>query len=343
MPVALKRYLKPIKDILQDPEVNEITINRPHEYIIEKPTGKEYVKTEFFSESDLIELAGLIASHTHQKINSSNPILSGSLPDGERVQIIMSPAVHTGMFAMSIRKPTILDLTIDDYTTSGAFDNVKIEDNESMSNMDEELLSLKESGQISQFLKLAVKAKKNIIVSGGTSSGKTTFTNALIKEIPLDERLISIEDVQEVILKQHDKLHLICSKGDQGLASISPKELLEACLRLNPDRILLSELRGEEAFYFLRAINSGHPGSITTLHADTVKGAFDQIVMMINQGGMNLSEDNIRKYLNKVVDIVVQFKKIKGKRVMTELYFEPTGIRKKLTKAISNSYLTKAV
>ena len=328
MAIALQRYLKPFTEILNDPDVNEITINKPHEYIIEKPNGKEYVKTDHFSMNDLEEIAKLIASHTNQKISSSSPILSGSLPDGERVQIIMSPAVHTGMFAMSIRKPTILDLTLDDYESSGAFDDVKIEDNESMSDIDEELLTLKESGKIAQFIKLAVKSKKNIIVSGGTSSGKTTFTNAIIKEIPLDERLISIEDVQEVVLKQPDKLHLICSKGDQGLASISPKELLEACLRLNPDRILLSELRGEEAFFFLRAINSGHPGSITTLHADTVKGAFDQIVMMINQGGMNLSEDNIRRYLDKVVDVVVQFKKINGKRVMTELYFEPDGKRK---------------
>lgn len=327
MAVALKRYLKPIQQILQDPEVNEITINKPNQYIIEKADGKEYIDTQDFTESDLHELATLIASYTKQKISASNPILSGSLPDGERVQVVMPPAVHTGMFAMSIRKPTILDLTLDDYASSGAFSDVKIEDDVSMNPIDQKLLALKESGNISEFLKLAVKAKKNIIVSGGTSSGKTTFTNALIKEIPLDERLISIEDVQEVVLKQPDKLHLICSKGGQGLANVTPKELLEACLRLNPDRILLSELRGEEAFYYLRAINSGHPGSITTLHADTVKGAFDQIVMMINQGGMNLSESNIRDYLKKVVDIVVQFKKIGSKRVMTELYFEPSGIK----------------
>ncbi len=325
MSVALNRYLKPIKAILRDPEVNEITINRPHEYIIEKPNGKEYIETKEFSDGDLMEMAKLIASHTHQKVDEKHPILSGSLPDGERVQIVMSPAVHTGMFAMSIRKPTILDLSLDDYSQSGAFDDVKIEDDEYMSDVDAKLLHLKRSGDIAEFIRLAVRSKKNIIVSGGTSSGKTTFTNAIIKEIPLDERLISIEDVQEIVLKQRDKLYLICSKGGQGMANVTPKELLEACLRLNPDRILLSELRGEEAFYFLRAINSGHPGSITTLHADTVKGAFDQIVMMINQGGANLSEENIRDYLKKVVDIVVQFKKVGGKRVMTELYYEPEG------------------
>jgi len=325
MSIALEKYLEPIKEILKDPEVNEITINNPHEYIIEKPDGKQIVKTEEFSMQTLEEMAKLIASHTNQKIDKQHPILSGSLPGGERVQVCMSPAVHTGQFAMSIRKPTILDLTLSDYTKSGAFSDVKIEDNEFMSDADARLLQLKREGRIEEFLELAVKTKKNIIVAGGTSSGKTTFLNALIKLIPLDERLISIEDVQEVVLKQRDKLHLICSKGGQGMAKVTPKELLEACLRLNPDRILLSELRGEEAFYFLRAINSGHPGSLTTLHADSVRGAFDQIVMMVNQGGVNLSEENIRKYLHTVVDVVVQFKKIGSQRVMTELYFEPPG------------------
>ena len=323
--VALRNYLKPITAILADPEVNEITINKPNEYIIEKADGKEYIETDNFSMSDLEEMARLIASHTNQKISERTPILSGSLPDGERVQVVMSPATHTGMFAMSIRKPTVLDLTLTDYTNSGAFTDVKIESNNFMSAEDSHLLELKNNNDIEAFLKHAVKYKKNIIVSGGTSSGKTTFTNALIKEIPLDERLISIEDVQEVVLKQKDKLHLICSKGGQGLANITPKELLEACLRLNPERILLSELRGEEAFYFLRAINSGHPGSITTLHADTVDGAFDQLVMMVQQGDVNLSEENIKRYCEKVIDVIVQFKKVGGARVMTELYFEPKG------------------
>jgi type IV secretion system protein VirB11 len=341
MSVALNRYLNPIKKILENPEVNEITINKPNQYIIEKADGKQFIDTEFFTEGDLNQIATLVASYTNQKVSAKNPILSGSLPDGERVQIVTQPAVDKGMFAMSIRKPTVLDLTLDDYNEAGAFDSVSIVESNLMSEDDQRLLQLKNSGNISEFIKLAVKAKKNIIISGGTSSGKTTFTNAIIKEIPLHERLISIEDVREVNLKQMDKLHLLCSKGGQGQAAVTPKELLEACLRLNPDRILLSELRGEEAFYFLRAINSGHPGSITTLHADNVKGAFDQIVMMINQGGINLSEDNIRRYLEKVVDIVVQFKRVGADRKMTELYFEPKG--EFLAEAIINDNQVTAI
>lgn len=336
MSVALKQYLRPIEKILDDPEVNEIMINKPNQYIIEKPEGKQIIDTDSFSETDLREMASLVASNTDQKISENQPILSGSLPGGERIQIVMPPAVAGGMFALAIRKPTILDLTLDDYREAKSFDNVKIDDSTIMSDIDQKLLRLKEQNRISEFLSLAVKSKKNIVVSGGTSSGKTTFTNALIKEIPLHERIITIEDVQEVVLKQPDKLHLICSKGGQGRSQVTPKELLEACLRLNPDRIMLSELRGEEAFYFLRAINSGHPGSITTLHADSVSGAFDQIVMMINQGGGSLTDENIRKYLRRVVDVVVQFTKSNGRRYMSEIYFEPTGEIKNNTKDNKN-------
>jgi len=323
--IALRAFLEPILEILKDPEVNEITINKPHEYIIEKADGKKFIETEMFSMDDLNQLAILIATNSSQKINSKNPILSASLPDGERVQVVISPAVEKGQIAMSIRKPTVLDLSIDDYESSGSFDDVVVVHDEYMSEIDAELLRLKNEGKIAEFLKKAVKNKKNIIISGGTSSGKTTVTNAMIKEIPLDERIISIEDVREVVLKQPDRLHLLCSKGGQGEAKVTPKELLEACLRLNPDRIMLSELRGEEAFYFLRAVNSGHAGSITTLHADSTKGCFDQIVMMVNQGDTNLTEDSIREYLHKVIDVVIQFKKVGSKRKMTELYFEPKG------------------
>lgn len=326
--VALDRSLLPLQEILKDPNVNEITINKPHEYIIEKPNGKEHVQTEDFSLHDLKDMARLIGSYTNQKVDEKHPMLSGRLPSGERVQIVMPPAVANGQFAMSIRSPSTLNLKLDNYEANGSFDNVKTDHDQYMTPTDQILLDLKNSGNIGEFLRQSVRLKKNIIVSGGTSSGKTTFTNALVNEIPLTERLITIEDVQEVQLPHEDKLNLLYSKGGQGTAQITCKEALEACLRLNPSRILLSELRGEEAFYYLRAINSGHPGSITTLHADTVSGAFDQIVMMINQGGINLSEENIRAYLKKVCDVVVQFKNINGRRVMTELYFDPPGERR---------------
>ena len=127
-------------------------------------------------------------------------------------------------------------------------------------------------------------SRKNILVSGPTGSGKTTWTKALIREIPRDERLITIEDAQELVLDRHpNHVRLFYTKDDQGLARVTPKQLLESCLRMKPDRILLAELRAEEAFDYLRNVNSGHPGSITSVHAASAELAFEQLVLLVKQ------------------------------------------------------------
>ena len=133
-------------------------------------------------------------------------------------------------------------------------------------------------------MRLAVRARKNILVSGATGSGKTTWTKALIREIPGDERLVTIEDARELVLDGHpNHVRLFYSKDDQGLARVTPKQLLECCLRMKPDRILLAELRAEEAFDYLRNVNSGHPGSITSVHATSAELAFEQLVLLVKQ------------------------------------------------------------
>ena len=131
--------------------------------------------------------------------------------------------------------------------------------------------------------------KKNVIVSGGTSTGKTTFTNVMLQEIPSDERLITCEDAREIVLNNHpNRLHLLASKGGQGRAKVTTQDLIEACLRLRPDRIIVGELRGVEVFSFLRAINTGHPGSISTLHADAPMMVIEQLKLMVMQAGLGL-------------------------------------------------------
>ena len=146
-----------------------------------------------------------------------------------------------------------------------------------------ELKKLLSKNKVHEFLTKAVQSHQNIVISGGTSTGKTTFLNALLQEIPLDERIITIEDTREVNAPHGNMLNLIAAKGDQGKALITIQDLLEATLRLRPDRIILGELRGKEAYTFLRAINTGHPGSICTLHADSPKGAIDQLSLMVLQ------------------------------------------------------------
>lgn len=186
------------------------------------------------------------------------------------------------------------------------------------------LLDLLQKSLIKDFLTHAIKSKKNIIISGGTSTGKTTFTNAALLAIPEHERLITVEDAREISLPNHpNKIHLLASKGGQGRAKVTTQDLIEACLRLRPDRIIVGELRGTEAFSFLRAINTGHPGSISTLHADTPTMALEQLKLMVMQAGLGMPPAEIKQYIISVIDIVVQLKRGDGgRRYISEVYYK---------------------
>src|SRR5207302_9813444 len=175
-------------------------------------------------------------------------------------------------------------------------------------------------------MRLAVRSRQNILVSGPTGSGKTTWTKALIREIPTEERLVTIEDAQELVLDRHpNHVRLFYSKDDQGLARVTPKQLLEACLRMKPDRILLAELRAEEAFDYLRNVNSGHPGSITSIHAGSCELAFEQLVLLVKQsaGGRELARGDIKSLLYLLVDVVIQFGLERHERFIKEIWYEP--------------------
>lgn len=187
------------------------------------------------------------------------------------------------------------------------------------------LTKLLQLNRIKEFLQRSVLYKKNIIISGGTSTGKTTFTNAVIRSIPHEERLITVEDAREIDLTSHpNRVHLIASKGGQGRSKVTTQDLIEACLRLRPERIIVGELRGTEAFSFLRAINTGHPGSISTLHADTPLMAIEQLKMMVMQAGLGMTPSEIVSYIRNVVDVIVQLKRgNKGRRFISEVYFRP--------------------
>lgn len=151
--------------------------------------------------------------------------------------------------------------------------------------------------------------------------GKTTLLNAILKEIDPKERIITIEDTPEIKPIHQNHVPLLASKGEQGIAEVTIQSLLEASLRLRPDRILLGELRGKEAYTFLRAVNTGHPGSITTVHADTPHGAFKQIALMVMQANLGLQNDQIMDYIRSIVDVVVQLKRIDGKRIISEVWY----------------------
>lgn len=319
---ALVSYLAPINKILETEGVNEVSINKPFEAWVEQKGEVTKVEMPSYNLEHLKSMSRLIAQSTDQIISEEKPLLSATLPDGCRVQVVFPPACENGSIILSIRKKSSLNWSLEDYEKLGMFQEVSLK--ATSDPRSEELYELFKNRDIKNFLRKSVLYKKNIIVSGGTSTGKTTFTNSLIMEIPTDERLITVEDAREIVLDKHlNKVHLLASKGGQGRAQVSVQDLIEACLRLRPERIIVGELRGSEAFGFLRAINTGHPGSISTLHADTPNGAIEQLKMMVMQAGLGLPPDEIRDYVKSVVDIIVQLKRAdKGRRFISEVYYK---------------------
>ncbi len=320
--VFLQRYLDIFKVYLDDPEIAEICVNRSGELWIERAGSPSMEKIDCpdITKDHMMRLARQIANTTGQAINLQNPLLSASLPTGERVQVIMPPATLNGI-VFSIRKQVVKDMDLADYAKAGAFNSVDWVNDSDLKPHDSQLRALAEQKSFYEFIALAAKSKKNIIISGGTSTGKTTLLNAILKEIDPEERIITIEDTPEIKPIHQNHVPLLASKGEQGIAEVTIQSLLEASLRLRPDRILLGELRGKEAYTFLRAVNTGHPGSITTVHADTPHGAFKQIALMVMQANLGLQNDQIMDYIRSIVDVVVQLKRIGGKRIISEVWY----------------------
>jgi type IV secretion system protein VirB11 len=325
---ALETFLLPFHTLFAEKGVSEISINSPGETWIENRGEMRMEKIPELDLTHLKNLGKLVAQSTEQIISAEKPLLSATLPNGYRIQFVFPPACEVGKVILSIRKGAVTPFTLEDYEKMGAFSQTSsiVKKNPS----DDILLKLLKNGQIKEFLRSAVKFKKNIIISGGTSTGKTTFANAIFLEIPSEERLITVEDAREVQLPHNkNRVHLLASRGGQGLAKVTTQDLIEACLRLRPDRIIVGELRGAEAFGFLRAVNTGHPGSVSTLHADSPEMAFEQLKLMVMQAGLGMPPDEVKTYVQSVIDIVVQLKRgEKGIRYVSEIYFKEDPSRK---------------
>jgi len=308
----LDAYLTPLMPMLARPDVTDIFVNRPGEIWIETLGGAiERIAMPELNETRLWRLARQIASLSHQGISREHPLLAASLPDGSRVQIVAPPATR-GPMAMAIRKHVVSDMSLADYGESGAFDDAVIAPMSAAGRSDDLLETL--GGDPARLLGEAVRQRRNIVISGGTSTGKTTFLNALLKEIPPHERLIIIEDTPELRLAHENAVGLVAVKGDQGEARVTTDDLLQASLRMRPDRIILGELRGAEAYSFLRAVNTGHPGSLTTLHADSPEGAIEQLALIVLQSGVKLRREDVVHYVRNVIDLWVQLERRNGKR-----------------------------
>lgn len=318
-PVYLRSYLAPLAHLLDRNDVTDIFVNQPGEMWVETINGRlEKHASPELCEMSLWRLARQIASLSSQGVSREHPLLSATLPGGERVQVIAPPATR-GPLAMAIRKQVVADLRLSDYERAGSFSGLRGNGRSEADELDENLASLLDLGRSIEFLQLAVRNKKNIIVSGGTSTGKTTFLNALLKEIPSQERLIVVEDTPEIQLGHPNSLGLLAVRGQTGEAQVTANDLVQASLRMRPDRIILGELRGPEAATFLRAVNTGHPGSITTVHADSPDGALDQLSLLVMQSGLNMGRAEISEYVRAIVDVFVHLSRRDGRRVISQM------------------------
>lgn len=326
---SLAMTLRPLAPWLSRSEVTEICINRPGELFVESQSGWQREALPIATFDWCMRLAKLVAHSTHQRIAEDAPLLSATLPGGERIQIVLPPAASAGTITMAIRRPSPCTWSLEELAARGVFRRTRSAC-DALDSSEESLLRLLAARNFEQFLHLAVQARKNIVVSGATGSGKTTFTRALIRDIPTHERLITIEDAAELTLDHHpNHVRLFYSKGGQSGVSVTPKQLLECSLRLRPDRILLAELRAEEAWDYLRSVASGHPGSITSIHASSATLAFEQLTLLVQQSraGAALAPGDIQRLLYQLVDVVVQFGRDGRDRFITELWYEPARKR----------------
>ncbi|WP_343519946.1 P-type DNA transfer ATPase VirB11 [Sphingomonas sp.] len=316
--VYLHAYLRPFAHLLARPDVTDVYVNQPHEMWAESTGGTiERFESPELDEATLERLARQIAALAHQGISREHPLLSATLPDGARVQVVGPPATRGGI-ALAIRKHVSPNLRLADYVERGAFATTRTGAT-GASDAEKGIDHALAAGDIADALATAVRARKNILVAGGTSTGKTTFLNALMAEIPADERLLFIEDTPELQIQHANAVGLLAARSELGEARVTANDLVAAALRMRPDRIILGELRGDEALAFLRAVNTGHPGSMTTVHADSPMGAIEQITLLALQGGTQLSRADVHHYVRSTIDLYVQLGRAGGRRYVAQV------------------------
>jgi len=321
-----------MREQLDAPSVQEVCLNRPGELLVESAKGWRVVAAPDMTVERCLSLATAVATFCDQQINQERPLLSATLPSGERVQFAIPPAVPRGTVSITLRKPASLIKDLRAFEQEGLFERTACAAtvSEEIQAFEAEMLQLHRARRYADFLRLAVRQRQTIVVSGRTGSGKTTFMKGLIEEVQKQERLITIQDTAELTLPHHPNVvHLFYSKDGQGTARVTAKSLLEACLRMKPDRIFLAEVRGEECFQFIRLAASGHPGSITSVHAGSCALAIEQMALMIRESGAGggMTMDEIKRLLHLVIDIIVQFDRDERGRFISEISYEPRARR----------------
>jgi pilus assembly protein CpaF len=295
--------LGPLEPLLRDPKISDIMVNDKDHVFIEKGGLLQKTNTTFRDDRHLLQIIDRIVSRVGRRVDESSPMVDARLPDGSRVNAIIPPLALDGP-SLSIRR----------FGTGPLAANSLVE-----------LKSI--SPEMMEMLSSAVKARISIVISGGTGSGKTTLLNILSQYIPNNERLVTIEDAAELRLAQENIVRLETRPPNiEGNGAIKQRQLLINCLRMRPDRIIMGEIRGEEAFDMLQAMNTGHEGSMTTIHANTPRDAISRLESMVAMGNMNLPEKSVRQQISSAITIVVQATRMSdGSRKVTSIA-EITGM-----------------
>jgi pilus assembly protein CpaF len=295
--------LGPLEPLLRDPRISDILVNDKDHVFIEKGGLLQRVSTSFRDDRHLLQIIDRIVSRVGRRVDESSPMVDARLPDGSRVNAIIPPLALDGP-SMSIRR----------FGTGPLAANQLVK-----------LNSI--SAEMMELLAAAVKARISILIAGGTGAGKTTFLNILSQYIPNNERLVTIEDAAELRLAQENIVRLETRPPNiEGLGAIKQRQLLINCLRMRPDRIIMGEIRGEEAFDMLQAMNTGHEGSMTTVHANTPRDAVSRLESLVAMGNMNLPEKSVRQQIASALTIVVQATRMSdGTRKVTSIA-EITGM-----------------
>jgi type IV secretion system protein VirB11 len=314
----VEQYLSPLRDYLVDDGINELSINPDGSIFVEVAGAvhMEQVDVEL-SPHAINRLGAQLAGETRNTLGALHPIVSGRVMvwgNPQRVQVVIEPAIEQGV-SLSIRKYLTRTLNSADIKF---VDGGQIRVEEARRQRHREIGELAKAGDLQALFRQVIDEKFNILISGGTSSGKTTVARALLSMADADERIVTIEDAQELNPPHKNQVGLIADRKDKSARS--PSRLLESCLRMRPDRIIVGEIRGVEAYDFLEAINTGHPGAITTIHADSPELAFDRLALMVMRSGVQMSHGEIIQYAKKTIDLVVQVGRRHGQRGVLEIY-----------------------
>ena len=295
--------LGPLEPLLADPSVSDILVNTPRHVYVERHGKLEHTDITFFDDAHLMKIIERIVSRVGRRIDESTPMVDARLPDGSRVNAIIPPSAIDGPL-VSIRRFAVNPLKVDDMVKNQSF-----------------------TPAMAQLLEALIKAKLNVLISGGTGSGKTTMLNPLSGFIPNDERIVTIEDAAELQLRQEHVLRLETRPPNiEGKGEISQRSLVRNALRMRPDRIVLGEVRGAEALDMLHAMNTGHEGSMATLHANTPRDALTRLENMVGMAGLTMPIKAMRQQIASAITVVVQASRLTDGRRKLMSISEITGM-----------------